>query len=398
MSRKENEMNPIPADPGKPDAPTGSRPSYARQALFIALPVLLIFACAELGARLRERYIPPMPVDVGQGFNPDDRLFVPGAGGMMETNPQKSTSFQHQRFALVKPRDTLRIIALGGSSVNYLDYEFEQMKQDLALALSDRYKDVEIINCGGLSYGSHRLVLIASEIIGYAPDVVLLYTGHNEFEELEQMHLATLSDTKIQRMLTISAFYRFIRDKTAQQRIKNLEQSRAIRDLSASIPDSSRTWLHRFSEDEIRTRMADFEKNLETMIQLCQDNQVPVIIGTVPSKWYRPNLPGTDGERYEAVTSLFEKGQVDEGIKLGRALLREATPRHQSSDLENEIIRAVAHRWALPLADVEAAIIDAEPRGIPGETLFNDHCHLNPAGNEILRRLYQQEILNLVQS
>ena len=47
----------------------------------------------------------------------------------------------------------------------------------------------------------------------------------------------------------------------------------------------------------------------------------------------------------------------------------------------------------MPLADVEAAVIAAEPHGVPGETLFNDHCHLNPAGNALLVRVYEKEIL-----
>ena len=31
---------------------------------------------------------------------------------------------------------------------------------------------------------------------------------------------------------------------------------------------------------------------------------------------------------------------------------------------------------------------DAEPHHIPGETLFNDHCHLNEKGNEILLQTF----------
>ncbi|HRZ16716.1 MAG TPA: SGNH/GDSL hydrolase family protein, partial [Candidatus Hydrogenedentes bacterium] len=69
------------------------------------------------------------------------------------------------------------------------------------------------------------------------------------------------------------------------------------------------------------------------------------------------------------------------------------SPRHQSSDLENAILRELAAENGVPLADVEAAVIAAEPHGVPGETLFNDHCHLNPAGNALLVRVYEKEIL-----
>ncbi len=176
---------------------------------------------------------------------------------------------------------------------------------------------------------------------------------------------------------------------------KFLEDS-AQRELAQSIPDTAKAWLHVFTPEEIQERMDAFRNNLETILRLFAEKNIPVVIGTVPSNLYRPNLPGEDGARYEAVVDLFEQGRYKEGLALGRDILRRATPRHQSSDAENEIIRQTAARLGAPLVDVERAIIEAEPNGVPGETLFNDHCHLNPEGNRILRLLYQAEILSLM--
>ena len=40
-----------------------------------------------------------------------------------------------------------------------------------------------MVNCGGISYASYRLVPILEEVLGYEPDLIILYTGHNEFLE-----------------------------------------------------------------------------------------------------------------------------------------------------------------------------------------------------------------------
>ena len=40
-----------------------------------------------------------------------------------------------------------------------------------------------MINCGGVSYASYRLGPILDEVLGYEPDLIMLYTGHNEFLE-----------------------------------------------------------------------------------------------------------------------------------------------------------------------------------------------------------------------
>ncbi len=367
-----------------------------RQGCYILLPVLLLFGLAETAARFRERWSPPMAVDIGQGFDRDSMLFVPTESGYMETNPDKRVSFQYQRFARSKPPRTLRIFALGGSSVNYLDYEFSQLQQALETSLSDRYEHVEIINCGGLSYGTHRLVLVAAEIVRYSPDIILLYSGHNEFEEVQQMRLANLQYAPAQRLLGKSALFRLMRDVWARQRIAHLQEAGAQREMAASIPDSSKAWLHEFTPEEVLGRMNAFRDNLESMVSLFAENHIHVVIGTVPSNLFRPNLPGKEGVLYEEVISLFKQGRYKEGLQRGREILRNASPRHQSSDAENEIIREVAREHRVILADVEAAIIEAEPNGIPGQTLFNDHCHLNPDGNKILRLLYQAKILDFL--
>ena len=382
-------------EPAAP-SPVPGRPKRLVPALAVVLPVALLFGVLEGGARVREVWVPPLVVDLGQGFDPSSRLFVPDPAdpSMMVTNPEKTVSFQKQRFARGKPPRTLRVFALGGSSVNYLDYEFPLLAERLQKALADRYDRAEIINCGGLSYGSHRLVLVAGEIINYAPDLVMVYSGHNEFEELQQLRLSGVEVSRAQRVLSRSALYRLLRDFRARRAIAALEEARAQRDLAVSLPDASKTWDYRFTPEEVAGRMQAYRENLAAILRLCRGHGVPVVIGTVPSNLVKPSLPGPDGQRYEAeVLPLLAAGDFTAAAEKGAAILREASPRHQSSGLENGILRALAAEHGVPLADVEAAVIAAEPHGVPGETLFNDHCHLNPAGNALLVRVYEKEIL-----
>ncbi len=372
------------------------RLGWGKTVVFSLIPLATLLAVLEGGGRIIELWIPPRIVDLGQGFLPGSRLFVPDPDdpAMLITNPDKLVSFQKQRFPRAKTPETMRLFILGGSSVNYLQYELPHMAERLRQALAPRFQNVEIINCGGLSYGTHRLVLIAAEVLDYGPDALLIYSGHNEFEELEQLDLAHLRFLPLQRFLSHFATYRFVRDRIAAIQIARLEEDRRRRELADSVPDTSRTWNRIFSPEEIRERMISYERNLSTIIELCTARRVRVVIGTVPSNLIKPNLPGEAGTRYQQALALIQKGQREEGLRLARRILRDA-PRHQASDSENEIIRALAARYRIPLADVEAAVIAAEPNGIPGETLFNDHCHLTPDGNSLLLAAYEREILRL---
>ncbi|MGC9054252.1 MAG: SGNH/GDSL hydrolase family protein, partial [Candidatus Hydrogenedens sp.] len=59
-------------------------------------------------------------------------------------------------------------------------------------------------------------------------------------------------------------------------------------------------------------------------------------------------------------------------------------------------VRELAEKHHIPLADVLSAVERAEPHHIPGETLFNDHCHLNPEGNSIMIHTFEEKILQVL--
>jgi lysophospholipase L1-like esterase len=367
---------------------------WKKTVLYSLLPMVVFLGLLEGSARVAEIWFPPWNVDYGWGFDPDSRLFVPSPEDprALITNPPKTVSFHEQRFYLPKPERIFRVFTLGGSSVNYILGDLKM----LGWRLTWRYRGqrlVEFIDCGGLSYGSHRLVAIASEILNYEPDLVLIYSGHNEFEELDQVRVADLKHLPLQRIIYRSAFLRFLRDRMAAVKLSAIERERNRQVLANPYADYLTGGRHAYTPEEVTERAGAFENNLSIIASLCQSKGVPVIIGTVASNLWEPGL--ATPEMMREVKSLYEQGQFEEGLALARKLLR-SYGRHQASDTENEIIRAVAARYNLPLADVEAAVRAAEPHRVPGETLFKDICHLNNEGNRILIKAYEEQIIRLL--
>jgi len=380
------------------DRQTGPHVGWKKALLYSLLPVTILLAGLELSARVVEIWIPPWKVDYGWGFTPDSRLFIPSEGeeGVMVTSPAKEVNFHRQRFAVPKPFGTLRIFMLGGSSVNYLQGDLEMLAIRLEEDLAPEGR-LEILDAGGLSYGSHRLVPIAAEIMAYEPDLVLVYSGHNEFEEVEQLRLAHLRGVPLQRIVYRSALCRFVRDRMAALQVSALQRRLNRSILSETNPHANLrvAYQHRYTAGEIGLRMEAFRNNLAIIMTLCQTNQVPIVIGTVPSNLMEPSLRSEHIERYKPVWDLFERGAYEQGMVLGREVLS-GLDRCQSSGAENGIIRSLAKEFEVPLADVEAAIIETEPHHVPGETLFDDCCHLNEQGRAILIRTYEPHIRALL--
>lgn len=386
-----------PVERRKPSGAARRATSAIRKRLALAiLRTLLVLAALEGGAALLERWRPPRPVDIGLGFLPDSRVFLPSPSmlGMRVTDPRKTGTFQVQTFAEKKTPGTFRIAAIGESSVNRLDGELKKLARRLEQGFGTRYQEVDVINAGGNSYGSQRLLLVTTEVLEYEPDVVLIYMGHNEFEEVEQLKLTSLRTIGLQRLLERSALFRLLRDLVTNARIAQLEREHNQRILSHS-PDVARAWRYPFKPEDVEIRMEAFRSNLSSMIERCERASISVIIGTIPSNLVHPYLPPDQAPKYDEVHRLIAQGDFATASAHGRQILRGVVGRHQSSQHENEIIRDVADTHHLLLADVEAAVERAEPHHIPGETLFDDHAHLNARGNEILARVYEEQIVRM---
>ena len=75
---------------------------------------------------------------------------------------------------------------MGGSTVQGSPYTIETSFTtwlELSLQAADPDRHWDVVNCGGLSYASYRLVPILQEVLTHEPDLIVLYTGHNEFLE-----------------------------------------------------------------------------------------------------------------------------------------------------------------------------------------------------------------------
>jgi lysophospholipase L1-like esterase len=342
------------------------------------------------------------------------------------TNPAKLLSFHEQRFRLSKEPGLRRVFIVGGSCVALLQDQnggplFSRVEKALNVQLEKisfpgfpgpglsvlrekleqhyggQYR-FEIINCGAGSYGSHRLVPVVAEILDYEPDLILYYEGHNEFEEVEQMKYVPFRTLRMQEMLEHLAVYRLVRSRVTTAQTRQM------------VKPENREWVDRpfpefiteepchpdFDAKMLADRMDALENNLEMMANLCRQRNVPLILATVPSNLKKPHeMCKEDTDRYHAVFDLYARGEFDAARDLAETMLSRAFHR-QATEAENTVLRRVAARHALPLADVKAAIIAAEPNHFPGETLFWDDCHLYPEGNRILLDTFLNTIIEHV--
>jgi len=124
------------------------------------------------------------------GFASNSPLFVEKqiAGGqkVVATAENKIRYFNDQRFAKEKASGTFRIFCMGGSTTYGRPFDDQTsfcgwLRAYLTAFYPSRLW--EVINAGGISYASYRVVRLMEEITQYSPDLFIVYSGHNEFLE-----------------------------------------------------------------------------------------------------------------------------------------------------------------------------------------------------------------------
>lgn len=390
---------------------------------FLALELVLIAAGWQGSNGIDDPYI---------GFTEIRPLFVKNDDAtLFEIAENRKPLFQPDTFLVNKPDDEFRIFCIGGSTVQGRPYSIETAFSkwlELALAASDDSRRWKVVNCGGVSYASYRLVPIVDEILTYQPDLIVLYTGHNEF--LEDRTYAAIKQgspwlVRTHERLSSLRSYSFLRS----QFISSKNQSQ-IETLPAEVEArlDFKDGLDLYSrDDEWQQRVViDFERNLRRIIKSVRAADVPLFLANpvcnlrdvAPFK--SSNSSGLSLEQSESFEAKFLAAQQTQSLDEKLAALEELAefnPRHAELQFrlghaflaKGEIGRAKQHLIAAKDEDIcplrasepiygtidklrqefDLPVIDAmlhfsaqATDGIPGRESLVDHVHPTIHGHQ----------------
>jgi lysophospholipase L1-like esterase len=278
------------------------------------------------------------------GFHGSRPLFVLNQDGTRyEIPPSRQAFFRPQSFSAQKAPDGYRIFCLGGSTVQGRPYATETAFGkwlEIALQTAEPQRTWEVVNCGGVSYASYRLVPILQEVLQYEPDLIVLCTGHNEFlEDRTYGHVREQSAAvvAVHRWASQLRTYHLLRAQYLRLRSGDLGHQTGDRPTLSEEVEARldyRGGLGQYHRDEKwhRDVVAHFRANVERMIRLAQESQVPLLIvnpasdlrDTPPFKSeHSPDLSADQAKRWD---QLLEEARSHYGTNLRRtvALLEEA--------------------------------------------------------------------------
>lgn len=411
---------------------------WAFRIVLLLFPLLLLVA-AELAVRL---FLAAPTADdpfLNIGAIPDffEKVTVDGISHYRVSHAQAYRG-RNITFPVVKPEGTVRVFCLGGSaSAGWPHPVSEIYSSFLQRALERAYpgRKIEVINASAHAYASYRVRMIFNNVINFDPDLIVIYSGNNEF--LEKRTYNTGKETfdrvaRSSRNLRVVRLleYKVKRMMNPEHSLSGISREHINFEMWTKIAREALTL--RQDPEQYEQLRKHYHYNISKMVESAAEKNIPVILMTVPVNlrdWH-PNvslnrLEGVPlkewrtayyaGRRallegsHSAAEMSFKQALSLEPLSaevtyyLARAYEKQGrfadaidtyilakdldhNPFRAMSDFNTSIRQIAEDHPRAYLADSFAAFMKASEPYAPGFNLFLDYVHPHKDGNLLIAR------------
>ena len=377
------------------------------------------------------------------GFEAIRPLFEKTADGQtFHTSPARRGYFKEVSFAAIKPDDEFRIFVFGGSTVQGNPFSIETSFPaylQIALEKAVSSRNWKVVNCGGVSYASYRLLPVMRECLEYQPDLYIFCEGHNQF--LEHISFENVRESAIVTAPALSVLNHLRSFRILQRTLKaaGLQKDDIAQQADVSrvmLPAEVSTLLDQHDglakyrrDDKLASQIAaSFSGDLRSMSSLSGEYHVPLLFVLPPSNLsdcppFKSEFSGATpvGVQTQIISELkrarqlaasdliqaiaivqeltakdqryaltwYELGQLQltaknfsaAAISFRRAKDEDICPLRMTTPLESGM-RDVASQEPVPLIDADELLTRRCKNGIAGDGVLVDHVHPSFRGHE----------------
>lgn len=368
-----------------------------------------------------------------------------------EISSDRQPFFQPDGFATPKSPTEFRVFCLGGSTVQGRPYGIDtSFTTWLELSLNelnswplDEDHTYQVVNCGGVSYASYRLIPILAEVLHHEPDLLIVYTGHNEFLENHWKNRSSTPELNIwgAQWLAHSHVYSCL-VRITNRRAHNLSLRPILKTEVDALLDYEGGLCHYHRDNAWRMRVIkEYRNNLQRLVELAEEARVPLILinpvsnlsDCPPFKVQHRDQLGPDelqhwnalmgtareliaSEPRKAIALLDQALRIDDqhaGLHYVLGVCHESLGDYQQAQMqyhsakENDIcplrmleamhdsLQKLAASTDTPLVDACKLFTEHSPNGMCGSSLLLDHVHPTIEGHQLLAFQLVNKMVNL---
>ncbi|PJA95894.1 MAG: hypothetical protein CO129_09400 [Ignavibacteriales bacterium CG_4_9_14_3_um_filter_34_10] len=299
-----------------------------------------------------------------------------------------------------KPENCFRVFVLGESSVAGFPYppnaSFPRyLKRKLELLHPEKF--IEVINLGVSAINTNFIRERIDDIIEQNPDLILIYTGHNEY-----YGVTGVPET--------SKIFRDFFSKIKNLRIYQLVDNVISKVVNLVIPSDEngktlmalmvRNKLVEYKSPVYRSGLRQFENNLSEIIGKFSMAKIPVIISTLISNDMISPLEnstkkGKAEKFYKKANLSFKQSQFDTCKYYYALAKRFDALRFRAPEEMNTIIKKFENTKNAGVIDAEMFFRQLNGKEILVKDFFVDHLHLSIQSHKILANLFLERIYRM---
>lgn len=368
----------------KKQTPTTKPPFYFY--LILALIPILFFVLLEIGLRIFN-------------YGDDLSMWVQATPGKKIANAYVARRYFsniknlpttiEDVFDSTKAENSYRVFVLGESSAAGYPYmplgSFSRyIRKRLELAYPDR--KIEVVNLGMTAVCSYTVRDFMPEVIKQKPDVVIIYTGHNEYYGA----LGVGSMESLGKSRTLVNLYLALNEYKTIQLLKDFLQW-VVKSISGEPEKSTGTLMSRMAKeqsielnsDSFNEGIDQFDGNMRDIIEMCKDSNTPLILGTLtfnlkdqrPFVSVKSSALPTASSIYEEANKKYTAGDFKSALKLYREAKELDALRFRAPEKLNSLIRGYHKEFGVAVVDIDSLFNAKSPNGIVGNNLMTDHLH-----------------------
>ncbi|HOW97002.1 MAG TPA: hypothetical protein P5567_11705 [Kiritimatiellia bacterium] len=352
--------------------------------LALLLP-LLALATIEAGLRLSGRGgYPAFLREVGRLPSGDMLCLVEPAASKpyFFANPDRPGYAEQSTFVMPKPADVVRIFIIGESAAKgYPQPRNLSMAAFLQEILNSAWTDrkAEVISLGTTAVASFPLVYLVRDALKFEPDLLIFYTGNNEFFGAYGTGSINAAGTLPPSALRVLRALRGLALVQALDTWRGRQPDEGVTLMEEMI---GRSAIH--ANSPLREAAArNLAANLGAMLDAAKAAGVPAIVCTTAANESDLAPLGADNEARARYRRGREQAAAGDRDGARRSFLeardRDPLPWRPTSQTE-EAIRSAAREKGAGLCDIAELFRTESPAGATGRDLVEDHVHLSLRG------------------
>lgn len=391
---------------GRPAAAGGKKKYPAWFYLIIILLPLLMLTLLEMSLRVFN-----YGLNLTQWVELDEKSLIlnPDIARRYFYTTQNVPYSNQTLFDKVKAPNSFRVFVLGESSAAGYPFlpngSFSKYLRK-RLELNYPHKRIEMVNVAMTAINTYALRDMMKGIVEQKPDLILIYTGHNEYYgALGVGSMESLGKSRhiVNFVLWLNKF------KTVELLRNTIRKVTSSFSSSSANDNASGTLMSRMAKEQLipygsdiyRQGLEQFEGNMRDILDMAKDNNIPVVLGTLASnlKDQKPFVSVKDSNEKPAMDvflsaqKTLQQGDREGALKLFRKAKDLDALRFRAPEEMNAIIRRLAKEYSYPVADIDGAVNSSGPDGIAGDNIMTDHLHPTLEGYQLLGSVFFRTML-----